>query len=183
MRRYVIHRAEAQTCEVAPPPLQAERWSRPRPGLASRAGKPQLQAQPVRRPAVARAGLHSWQGALPARHATLSSPGAFRAVAGIGLFVCADGLLALGIAVVVRHTAGAISVYVFVQLVLPIIVGGLPSPLQHQIERLMPLEIGSVMINNSAPDAFGPWTGFFILCGYTAAILALGTVVLVRRDA
>jgi ABC-type transport system involved in multi-copper enzyme maturation permease subunit len=119
----------------------------------------------------------------PARHATLSSPGAFRAVAGIGLFVCADGLLALGIAVVVRHTAGAISVYVFVQLVLPIIVGGLPSPLQHQIERLMPLEIGSVMINNSAPDAFGPWTGFFILCGYTAAILALGTVVLVRRDA
>jgi ABC-2 type transport system permease protein len=119
----------------------------------------------------------------PARHATLSSPGAFRAVAGIGLFVCADGLLALGIAVMVRHTAGAISVYVFVQLVLPIIVGGLPSPLQHQIERLLPLEIGSVMINNSAPDAFGPWTGFFILCGYTVAILALGTVVLVRRDA
>jgi ABC-2 type transport system permease protein len=119
----------------------------------------------------------------PARHATLSSPGAFRAVAGIGLFVCADGLLALGIAVMVRHTAGAISVYVFVKLVLPIIVGGLPSPLQHQIERLLPLEIGSVMINDSAPDAFGPWTGFCILCGYTVATLALGTVVLVRRDA
>jgi ABC-2 type transport system permease protein len=119
----------------------------------------------------------------PARHATLSSPGALRAVAGTGLFLCVEGILAFGIAVVVRHTAGAISVYVFVQLVLPIIAGGLPNPLQHQIERLLPLEIGSVMANNSAPDAFGPWTGFFILCAYTAAILALSTVLLVRRDA
>jgi ABC-2 type transport system permease protein len=119
----------------------------------------------------------------PARHATLSSPGALRAVVGIGLFLCVVGLLALGIAVVVRHSAGAISAYVFVMLVLPIIVSGLPNSLQHPIERLLPLSIGSVMINNSVPDAFGPWTGFLILCGYTAVILALSTVVLVRRDA
>jgi ABC-2 type transport system permease protein len=119
----------------------------------------------------------------PARHATLSSPGAFRAVAGIGLFLCVTGLLALGSAVLVRHTAGAISAYVFVLLVLPIIVSGLPDSLQHPIERLLPASIGSVMINNSVPDAFSPWTGFLILCGYTAAILAVGTVLLVRRDA
>ena len=119
----------------------------------------------------------------PARHATLSSPGALRAVAGIGLVLCVSGLLALGIAVLVRHTAGAISAYVFVLLVLPIIVSGLPNSLQHPIERLLPASIGSVMINNSVPDAFGPWTGFLILCGYTAVILALGTVLLVRRDA
>jgi ABC-2 type transport system permease protein len=119
----------------------------------------------------------------PARHATLASPGAFRAVAGIGLFLSVSGLLALGIAVMVRHTAGAISVYVFVMLVLPIMVEALPSPLQHQIGRLLPLAIGSAMINNPAPAAFGPWTGFFILCGYTALILAAGTVILERRDA
>jgi ABC-type transport system involved in multi-copper enzyme maturation permease subunit len=119
----------------------------------------------------------------PAPHATLSSPGALRAVAGIGLFLCVVGLLALGIAVLVRHTAAAISAYVGVILVLPILVSALPGSLQHQIERLLPLEIGSVMINNSAPDAFGPWTGFVILCGYTAVILVLGAVLLVRRDA
>lgn len=39
------------------------------------------------------------------------------------------------------------------------------------------------MINNPAPDAFAPWTGFLILCGYTALILAVGAVVMVRRDA
>jgi ABC-2 type transport system permease protein len=119
----------------------------------------------------------------PARHATLSSPGALRAVSGIGLFLCVSGLLALGIAVLVRHTAGAISVYVFVLLVLPIIVEGLPSSLGRPIERLLPVSIGSAMINNPAPDALGPWTGLLILCGYTSAILAVGTVLLVRRDA
>jgi ABC-2 type transport system permease protein len=119
----------------------------------------------------------------PATHATLSSPTALRAVGGIGLFLCVVGLLALGIAVLVRHTAGAISAYVGVILVLPIIVSALPGSLQYQVERLLPLEIGSAMINNPAPDAFGPWTGFGILCAYTALILAVGTVLLVRRDA
>jgi ABC-2 type transport system permease protein len=119
----------------------------------------------------------------PARHATLSSPGALRAVAGTGLFLCVVGLFALGIAAVVRHTAGAIGAYVFVLLVLPVIVSGLPSSLGNQIARLLPLSIGSVMTNNSVPHAFGPWTEFAILCGYTALALALGTVILVRRDA
>ena len=59
-----------------------------------------------------------------------ASPGALRAVAGIGLFVCVAGLLALGIAVIVQHTAGAISGYVFLLLVLPIIVEALPNPVQ-----------------------------------------------------
>jgi ABC-2 type transport system permease protein len=119
----------------------------------------------------------------PASRASLSSPGAVRAVAGIGLFLCVVGLLALGVAVLVRHTAGAISAYVGVILVLPILVSALPGSLQYQIERLLPLEIGSALINNPVPDAFSPWTGFFILCGYTLLILALGTVLLVRRDA
>lgn len=119
----------------------------------------------------------------PAPHATLSSPGALRAVAGIGLFLCVVGLLALGIAVLVRHTAGAISAYVGVILVLPIIVSALPGSLEPEIERLLPIEFGSVMINDSTPGAFGPWAGLLILCGYAVLVLALGTLFLVRRDA
>ncbi len=45
----------------------------------------------------------------PATHATLSSPGALRAVIGGGLFICLLGLLALGLGTIIRHTAGAIS--------------------------------------------------------------------------
>jgi ABC-2 type transport system permease protein len=119
----------------------------------------------------------------PAPHATLSSPGALRAVAGTGLFLCLVGLFALGLAVVVRHTAGAIGAYVFVLLVLPIIVSALPSSIGNQLARLLPLSIGSVMTNNSVPNSFGPWTELAILCGYTVLALAAGTVLLVRRDA
>lgn len=119
----------------------------------------------------------------PAPHATLASPGALRAVAGIGLFLCVVGMLALGIAALVRHTAGAISAYVGVILVLPIIVSAIPGSLQHQIERLLPLEIGSAMIGDAGPGAFGPWAGLLIICGYAVLVLALGTVALVRRDA
>jgi ABC-2 type transport system permease protein len=121
----------------------------------------------------------------PAKRATLSSPGALRAVAGTGLFLCAVGLLALGIAVLIRYTAGAISAYVGVILVLPITVSAFPNSLQHQVERFLPLDIGSVMINikNPYPDGFGPWAGLLILCGYAVLILALGTLLLVRRDA
>jgi ABC-2 type transport system permease protein len=119
----------------------------------------------------------------PAPHDTLSGPGALRAVAGSGLFLCVAGLFALGVAVLVRHTAGAISSYVGVVLVLPIVVSAFPGSLQYQIERFLPLEIGSAMINDPSPHAFSPWAGFFILCGYTVVVLALATVVLVRRDA
>jgi hypothetical protein len=92
-------------------------------------------------------------------------------------------LLALGIAAVVRHTAGAIGGYVFVMLVLPIIVAGLPRSVGNDIERFLPMSVGSVMMNNSVPRAFGPWTEFIVLCGYAVLGLALGTVLLVRRDA
>jgi ABC-2 type transport system permease protein len=119
----------------------------------------------------------------PAPHASLSTPGALRAVAGLGLFLCVVGLLALGIAVLVRHTAGAISAYVGVILVLPIIVSAIPGSLQYQVERLLPLEIGSAIVGDAGPDAFGPWTGLLILCGYTVLILALSSILLVRRDA
>jgi hypothetical protein len=55
-----------------------------------------------------------------------------RAVGGL-----ADDLDA-GLAAVVRHTAGAIGGYVFVLLVLPVIVAGLPSSIGNQIARLLP---------------------------------------------
>jgi ABC-2 type transport system permease protein len=119
----------------------------------------------------------------PAKSATLSSPGALRAVAGTGLFLCTVGLLALGIAVMVRHTAGAISAYVGVILVLPIIVEAIPGTLQQQIERVLPLMIGETFVGNPGPDSFGPWTGLLIMCGYVGLALAVGTALLVRRDA
>lgn len=119
----------------------------------------------------------------PATHATLGSPGALRAVAGSGLYLCAIGLFALGLATIIRHTAGAISAFVGVLLVLPIIVRALPSSIEPEIERFLPDHIGGAIISLHMGDAFSPWIGLLLLCGYAALALVIGGVLLVRRDA
>jgi len=63
------------------------------------------------------------------------------------------------------------------------VVEALPDPLQYEIERLLPIAFGSAMINDPAPHGFGPWVGLSILCGYAVLVLALGTLLFVRRDA
>jgi ABC-2 type transport system permease protein len=123
----------------------------------------------------------------PAPHAALSQPGVLRAVVGAGLVLAVLGLLALGLATIIRHTAGAISTYVGLLLVLPILVQALPSSMNQAIGKFLPFNISDAMITvHHTPDqgsAFSPWVGFAILCGYALAALVIGGVLLVRRDA
>ena len=123
--------------------------------------------------------------ASPARHATLATPGALRAVVGTGLYLCVIGLFGLGLATILRHTAGAISAFVGVLLVLPIIVSALPTSVQNDITRFLPATMGRVLMSGAHHEqhVFAPWTGFLLLVGYTAAVLAVAVVLLVRRDA
>ncbi len=121
----------------------------------------------------------------PARHATLSSPGALRAVFGGGLFVAVLGLVAFGIATIIRHTAGSIIAFVGILLVLPLIVQALPSSLSLNIRRFLPDRIGIDILSatKAFPNAFSPWAGMLILCLYAFVLISVGTVLMVRRDA
>jgi hypothetical protein len=122
----------------------------------------------------------------PAPHATLGSPGAWRAVVGSGLYVCVLGLFSLGLATIIRHTAGAISAFVGVLLVLPLIVQALPSSIELDVRRFLPDRIGADMINgpaNAFSNVFSPWIGLLVLVGYAVALLVIGGMLLVRRDA
>jgi ABC-type transport system involved in multi-copper enzyme maturation permease subunit len=122
----------------------------------------------------------------PAPHATLGSPGAWRAVVGSGLYVGVLGLFSLGLATIIRHTAGAISAFVGILLVLPLIVQALPSSIEYDVRRFLPDRIGAQILNgpaNGFPGAFSPWIGLLILWGYAVALLVIGGVLLVRRDA
>jgi ABC-2 type transport system permease protein len=120
----------------------------------------------------------------PATHATLSTPGALRQVVGSGLYIALLGLFALGLAAIIRHTAGAICAYLGIVLMLPIIVQLLPNSLQFDIRRFLPDHIGTEMISNTGdPHLFSPWIGLLVLVGYVAVALVIGGVLLVRRDA
>jgi len=121
----------------------------------------------------------------PATHATLSSPGALRAVVGGGLFVCVLGLIAFGLATIIRHTAGAVSAFVGVLLVLPLVVQALPNSLSMDVRKFLPDRIGVQMLttNGNFFNAFSPWVGFGILCIYAFVLIAIGAALMNRRDA
>ncbi len=131
---------------------------------------------------------HNFQIFLQSGSASLGQPNVLRAVVGAGLYLAVLGLLALGLATIIRHTAGAISAFVGVVLVLPIIVEALPTGLSNALARYLPANIGLVMFSTQGvPDhvasAFSPWTGFALLVFYTVVTLVIGCWVLVRRDA
>ena len=126
-------------------------------------------------------------GAAPT--ATLSRPGVLRAVAGGGLYLTVLGLFALGLASVIRHTAAAITTFVGILFILPLVIAAFPASIGHPIGKFMPLVIGNAMTATTPRGAhvdflpsFAPWTGFGLLCAYTAVSLVIGGVVMVRRD-
>lgn len=120
----------------------------------------------------------------PVPHATLGQPGVLRAVAGGGLYLAVLGLLALGLGSIIRHTAGAISTFVAILLILPLLLQAFPASVQTALSKFLPLTIAGSMISvQQTADTFSPWAGFGLLCAYTAAILAVAGVLFVRRDA
>lgn len=121
----------------------------------------------------------------PATHATLSSPGALRAVVGCGLYVAALGLLALGLATMMRYTAAALSTFVGILLIAPLIVQSLPTSLSQDIRRFLPDRIGATMLTTTTPSpfAFSPWVGMAVLAAYVVGVNVVGAILLARRDA
>ncbi|HEY2563395.1 MAG TPA: hypothetical protein VGI44_06760, partial [Acidimicrobiales bacterium] len=128
-------------------------------------------------------GQHILAGKTPT--ASLSDPTVARAVVSAGLFLTALGLMALGLATIIRHTAAAISTFVGMLFILPVIADVLPSSFANDVNRFLPADIGTRMlsVNYHGTDTFGPWLGFALLGGYAAVLLIAGGVLLVRRDA
>jgi ABC-2 type transport system permease protein len=121
--------------------------------------------------------------------ATLSGPEVLRAVIGAGLYLTVLGLMALGIAAIIRHTAGAITTFVSILLILPLIVAAFPASIGHPVGRYLPATIGSAMTSTTPRGAhadflpaFPFWHGFAILCAYAVGTLVVGGVLMVRRD-
>ncbi len=124
--------------------------------------------------------------ARPVPHSTLAQAGVLRAVIGSGIVLGLLGLFALGIGAIVRHSAGAITAYVGLLLVVPIILQILPASFSQPILKFTPLRISNAMMSitgGSQGPAFSPWVGAGILAGYVALLLGIGGYLLVRRDA
>jgi ABC-2 type transport system permease protein len=121
----------------------------------------------------------------PAPHATLGQPGVLRAVLLAGVYPALIGLIGLGLGVLIRHTAGAISAVAGVLFVLPLILVPLGTSIQNSVGQFMPMLIAENSLTAVKPVAhsLSPGVGFAMLCVYAAAALAAGGWALARRDA
>ena len=117
-------------------------------------------------------------------HASLGSPGSLRAVWMTGLFIALLALMAFGLGLIFRSTAGAIAGFVGVTFVLPLVIRGIS---EHYV-RYMPTNIlvNSIMSTtpNGGPYApLSPAVGLLVMALYAATALAIGAVLFVKRDA
>lgn len=127
------------------------------------------------------------QLALASTHqqATLSTPGALRAVIGSAVYLTLIGLLAVGLGFLIRSTAGAIATLVGIVLVAPLLANALPSPYSDDVIKYLPLSAGQRIIStlNPDPNQLAAWAGIGVTALYALAALVAGAVVLNRRDA
>ncbi len=115
---------------------------------------------------------------------TLSSPHALRAVLGVGLYLTVIGVLAVAIGFLVRRTAGGIASLFGLLLVLPGLGNLLATSWKTHVLPYLPSNAGSALytLRPEDPATLAPWTGFGVLCLWTAAALLAAAVLLKRRD-
>ena len=126
------------------------------------------------------------QAALHSHHlgVSLSSPGAARAVIGGGLYLTLVGLLALGCGFMLRNTGGAVATLFGLILVLPLLANALPTSWQNDVNQYLPLNAGVSLISTvRQAHSLGAAAGGAVFAAYAVVALAIGTVVLLRRDA
>jgi ABC-2 type transport system permease protein len=115
---------------------------------------------------------------------SFAAAGTVRAVAGSALYLTVVGLLGLGLGVLLRSTAAAISALFGLLFVPQLLLGLLPETWSDASYRYLPTPAGLAITEvRHDPISLAPWAGFGLFCGYAALVLALGAWRLWRQDA
>jgi len=116
--------------------------------------------------------------------ASLSDPGALRAVIGTAIYLGALTTLGSAIGWMVRSTPGALVTYLGLTLVVPVIVGNLLGSFGRSVAKYLPSEAGMSFVTSvRLPDLLSPTAGAFVLAAWVVLSVAVAAVVLRRRDA
>lgn len=116
--------------------------------------------------------------------ASLSQPGVLRGVFGGALYITASGMFGLAIGVLLRHTAGAITVAVAFLFVIPIVLAAIPGSAGKAIQRYFTSNAGQqIGYVHQHGNYLTPWVGFGVFCLWFIVPLIVGAYLMRRRDA
>jgi ABC-2 type transport system permease protein len=115
----------------------------------------------------------------------LSAPGALRSVIGAALYITVAGLIGVALGALFRNTAAGIATFAGVFFVLPPLAGLLPASISSHLVQYLPSNAGGVLWGGvqGVQHALSAWTGFALLCGYAAVLIAASAWRLRRADA
>jgi ABC-2 type transport system permease protein len=116
---------------------------------------------------------------------SLTDPGVLREVAGASLYLTVIAVIGLALGALLRRTAAGLSVFAAVFLVVPLVTAYLPQGIKG-FAPYLPSNAGGTIWGAGklfGGHQLGPWTGFAVLCGYAAVLIAAAAWRLRRRDA
>ncbi|GLZ01112.1 ABC transporter permease [Actinoplanes sp. NBRC 103695] len=115
-------------------------------------------------------------------NAGLGDPGVLRAVFAGGLYLALIAVLAVGLATIIRTTAGAIVALVGIVILVPALAGAFPSWMSH-LFVVWPTLGGAAALRTVPDPGFPhPWWNLAGMCLAILVVLAAAFVVLRRRD-
>ncbi|SBW22112.1 hypothetical protein FDG2_2227 [Candidatus Protofrankia californiensis] len=118
------------------------------------------------------------------QQASLGDPEMFRIILGATAYLTLIGLIGLGLAAAIRHTAGALGVLFGAMVVLQIAVQFLPGGLQENILPYLPAMMAVSVVTVNPPAMSLSAGGSIAMLGvYAAIVLLLGAWSMVARDA
>jgi ABC-2 type transport system permease protein len=115
----------------------------------------------------------------------LSDDGVLRALVGSALYLAGLGLFALGLGLLVRHTAAALTIGMALVLVVGNLAFALPGSWGEWVAKLMPGNAGGSVatVTPFNGEVLAPWTGFAVFAAETAVVLGVAYVTFRHRDA
>ncbi|WP_199701498.1 ABC-2 transporter permease [Jiangella rhizosphaerae] len=116
---------------------------------------------------------------------SLGDSDVLRTMIGGGLYLAVLGVFGLALGLLMRHTAGAVTVGIALIFIVGNLVGLVPGAAGEWLTKLMPGNAGSTLatVESFNPDLLGPWTGFGVFAGETALLLLIAGWLFSRRDA
>jgi ABC-2 type transport system permease protein len=118
-------------------------------------------------------------------HVSLTDPLVLRAVVGTALYLTLLALFAMGVAVIVRHTAAATTVAVTLVLAPTVVLGFFTGTIREVLQWLSPVAGMSIQITRDRFDnpPYGLWVGLGLTAAWAIGALLVGAWLWRRRDA
>ncbi len=118
----------------------------------------------------------------------IGDPGIVRVLVESGVYLALMALIGLGFGAIIRNSAGSISTFAGLVLILTLIIGAMPLAIVNAVSRYLPANIGATVFAVSTPGrlsgtpVFSPIMGLLVLALYALILLASGSYLMTRRD-